>query len=70
MCRACVADNSVQVGVSRLGTYGDVTVDWLSTQRGDISEQILLGIVRPPSGSVTLTNGQDLATFSVMVIFV
>jgi len=66
----CVADDVVQVGVSRLGTYGDVTVSWLSTRPDDVSGQITLGTVRPSSGSVTLTNGQDVATFSVTVIYI
>lgn len=64
----CVADNLVQVGVSRLGTYGDVAVSWVSTQRDNVSTQVTLGLVRPPSGSVTLTNGQNVAVFFVEVI--
>ena len=59
----------MQVGVSRLGTYGDVTVGWQSIQLDDVSEQISVGNVRPPSGFVSLTNGQDVAVFTVTVIF-
>ena len=55
----------MQLGVTRLGTYGDVRVNWLSTQaKSNISQ----GIVHPASGSVTLTNGQQTAVFSVRVI--
>ena len=55
----------MQVGVTRLGTYGDVKVNWLSTQaKSNVSQ----GIVYPVSGSVTLTNGQQTAVFSVRVI--
>jgi len=56
--------------VTRLGTYGDVTVRWLSTQVDDAdnSEQVSVGSVRPPSGSITLTSGQQTAVFFVKVM--
>jgi len=57
--------------VSRLGSYGDVTVRWFSTRQVDTdddSEPVPLGSVLPPSGSVTLTNGQETAMFTVKVI--
>jgi len=66
----CTADNSVQVGVTRLGTYGDVTVRWLTTQvdTDDASKLVPLGSIHPPSGSVTLVNGEETAVFSVEVM--
>jgi len=66
----CTVDNSVQVGVTRLGTYGDVTVRWLTTQvdTDDDSKRVPLGSIHPPSGSVTLVNGEETAIFFVEVI--
>jgi len=65
-----VANNSVQVGVRRIGTYGNVTVHWSSTQANSVDDsgQISLGTVQPATGSVTLSHGRDTAVFTVHVM--
>ena len=55
------------MSVSRLGTYGNVTVGWTSTRRGNSSERISPGTVRPPSGFIVLTTGEEIAEVSVKV---
>jgi len=80
-CIITVADGSVRVGVTRQGVYGDVTVRWTSSHQvgTDVTagvtaaaasddDDVSLGIVQPASGSVTLSNGQPTAIFSVKVI--
>ena len=54
--------------VTRLGSYGDIQVDWQSGyQPGGVPPGFILGTMTPQIGSIDMIHGQEEQSFRVQV---